>query len=266
MNISIHKLPGLKILITQVATIIFIVSILPINALGQWEDNDVPVEPAISIKMPGKGDYPYFQPITVDFINIDKSDGLASVTMKVTSNPAEHQHVLSARIPVPTNISSIGTRVRLSGKGRAVVEVSAETQSGKLLSATEKKKHKGGLDYSDQSTLSKRLPFNVKFLKGPVRTSKARLVQKDRGARKISAIIYHPMLPGTDQINENTLKNMRIHYREGIFCDIDYGSAMSNDPYIDISFTDQSTAAGVISIEWIDSKGNIYKSSDITIK
>jgi hypothetical protein len=160
----------------------------------------------------------------------------------------------------------MGARVRLAGKGRATIEVVAETLSGKVVTVTSKTRHDDGVDFSDEGCLTKRFPLNVKFLEGPIGTSRSRLWKKGEYTRKVSALIYHPMTPQMGNQEANLLTDMEIQYRNTLLGKVELGDAMSNDPYLYVSFMDSQSDTGPMRIQWKDSKGNIYEPSEISVK
>lgn len=237
----------------------------------EWdgENGDYKSEPKLKVTLPSKtgvARYYYVQPINVFLANMDASDGLIALTITVTTNPQEKQRVFSARFATLAHITAIGTRLRLAGKGEAMVNATAKTRSGKEITATGTIQVGEGVDFSDEDSLTKRLPANVKGLEGPVGTARARIWKKGKYERQFSAIIYHPMLPQIGEQRPNRLERMDIRYRGSLLGQIEFGDAMSNDPYIDIRFTDEQPGSGPIRVQWKDSTGKIFKPGKISVK
>jgi hypothetical protein len=59
---------------------------------------------------------------------------------------------------------------------------------------------------------------------------------------------------------------MEIQYRNTLLGKVELGDAMSNDPYLYVSFMDSQSDTGPMRIQWKDSKGNIYEPSEISVK
>jgi hypothetical protein len=237
----------------------------------EWEgeNGDYKREPKLKVTLPSKtgvSQYYYVQPVNVSLTNMDASDGLIALMIAVTTNPQEKQQVLSARFATLAHVTAIGTRLRLAGNGQAVVNAQVKTRSGKEITTTGKIQVDEGVDFSDEVSLTKRLPVNVKGLQGPVGTARARIWKKGKYERQFSAIIYHPMLPQNGEQRPNRLERMDIQYRGSLFGEIEFGDAMSNDPYIDIRFTDQQPGSGPIRVQWKDSTGKIFEPEKTSAK
>lgn len=226
-------------------------------------------EPVLEVSLPSKSGiskYYYVQPVNVILKNIDETDGLIELSLDVTSNPEEHQQVFSARFTESATVKRVGTRIRLAGEGQATVKAVAKTRSGKVITATGEIRLDKGVDYSDESSLTKRLPMNIKFLKGPVGTAKSRIVKKKKYTRQLINTIYHPMLPVTGKQKANRLLSLEIEYRDVLLGQVEFRDAISNDPYIDIYFTDRKSDVGLVKVQWKDISGNIYKPEKINVK
>lgn len=226
-------------------------------------------EPTLKIALPSKGDdskYYYVQPVNVSLSGTGASDGLVKLEISVASNPQEHQLVLSADFSETARVSLIKTRLRLAGKGMANVKAAGLTLSGKKIFAEEKIRHKKGVDFSAAESLTRRLPGNVKGLNGPIGT--ARTLMKNNGgySRQMMNIIYHPMLPSIDEQEPQRLQSLELVYRGVLLGRFTFGDAISNDPYIEIEFSDQQEDVGPARIQWQDSRGNSYQPEKITVK
>lgn len=237
----------------------------------EWDggNGDYNREPKLKVTLPSKtgvSRYYYVQPVNIFLADMDASDGLIALTIAVSTNPREKQQVLSARFTTPAHVTAIGTRLRLAGKGQAVVNATAKTRSGREITATGIIQVDEGVDFSDEGSLTKRLPVNVKGLQGPVGTARARVWKKGKYERQFSAIIYHPMLPQIGEQGPNRLERMEIKYRGATLGEIEFGNAMSNDPYIDIRFTEEQPGSGPIRVQWKDSTGEIFEPAKISVK
>ena len=229
------------------------------------ENGDYTRVPTLKVVLPSKSgisEYYYVQPVNVILTNIDESDGLVKLRVDVSSNPPAHQHVLSARFAASARVTAIGTRLRLEGEGEAVVKVIAQTHSGREITATGKIQLDEGVDFSNESSLTKRLPG----LKGPIGTARARLWGKGKYNRQFSAIVYHPMLPRIGGRGPNRLESLEIQYRGTLLGQIEFGDAMSNDPYIDVRFMDQQSGSGPIRVQWKDTAGKTFEPEKISVR
>jgi hypothetical protein len=225
--------------------------------------------PKLTVTMPsrdGASEYYYVQPVNIALTNAGKTDGLATLRIDVVTNPEHHQQVLVARFASGFRIMAVGTRVRLAGTGHARVEVQAETRSGKQLVATGQIRLRQGVDFADAHGLTKRLPMNVHGLNGPVGTARSRLWAKGELARQFSATIHHPMLPAIGGHSANLLKSLDIPYRETRLGQIEFGDAISNDPYVDIKFMDSEPGVGPVEVQWRDAEGRVYQPAAINIR
>ncbi|MEJ2107682.1 MAG: thiosulfate oxidation carrier complex protein SoxZ [Acidiferrobacteraceae bacterium] len=225
--------------------------------------------PKLTVTLPSKdgvSEYYYVQPVNIVLTNAGKTDGLATLRIDVATNPEHHQQVLVARFSPGFRIMGVGTRVRLAGTGHARVEVQAETRSGKKLAATGQIRLRQGVDFSDAHGLTKRLLMNVQGLKGPVGTARARLWAKGELARQFSATIHHPMLPAIGGNRANLLKSLTIPYRGTRLGQLEFGDAISNDPYVDIKFMDIEPGVGPVEVQWRDLEGRVYEPAAINIR
>lgn len=240
----------------------------PCNVQSQWgeENGGYANKPALKIVLPSRRGFYYVQPFNIILTHMDKSDGLVEIRVDVTSNPTKHQHVFSARFAPSAHVVAISSRLRLAGKGKAEIKAVARTRSGQEITATGKIKHKEGVDFSDASSLTKRLPPNVYMLKGPIGTAKARLSSKKKYTRHFQAIIYHPMLPRIGEQAPNLLDSMEVEYRDKSLCQIKFGDAISNDPYIAFDFTEQQPDFGRIRVQWKDGTGKTFEPEKVSVK
>ena len=237
----------------------------------EWgqEGSDYTSEPAVKIILPSKSgvsEYYYVQPVNIILTNVDESDGLVELIVNVASNPPGHQHVFSASFAAPARVNFIGARLRLAGEGRAVVNILGKTRTGKEITTTAQIKLDEGVDFSDENSLTKRLPANVKGLQGPIGTARARIWKKGKYTRQLSTIIYHPMLPQIGKKESNRLKSLNIQYHDKLLGLFEFGDAISNDPYIDVHFMDQEPHTGAIRIQWKDINGNIYEPVKVSVQ
>ncbi len=248
-------------------TILALQSFISAPSYGQYELDEengaLSSEPTLTVTIPVRRGYFNVQPVNVSLENIDKGDGLAKLRIDVMTNPAEHQHVLSAEIFDVFKVTKIGTRVRLAGGGKAVIEVKAETHSGKVLTVTGKVRHNEGVDFSDANILTRRLKPNIKNLAGPIGTTRVRLAKKGKNTRYFMATIYHPMLPQIGRQESNLLSSLQIHYRNTVLGKIDLSDSISTDPFISILFKDSESDLGPMTIQWKDQNGNIFQPKSI---
>jgi len=225
--------------------------------------------PILKVTMPsrdGVSDHYYVQPVNIALTNAGKSDGLKKIRVTVVTNPQHHQQVLAAKFSTGFRIMAVSTRVRLAGKGHALVEVQAETRAGKKLTAMGQIRLRQGVDFSDAHSLTRRLGPIAQGLKGPVGTARARLWAQGKLARQFSATISHPMLPAIGGHKADLLKSLNIPYRETRLGQVTFGDAISNDPYVDIKFMDSEPGIGPVEVQWRDLEGRVYEPASINIK
>jgi hypothetical protein len=225
--------------------------------------------PILKVTLPsrhGVSDYYYVQPVNVVLTNPGKEGGLIKLRVRVITNPQHHQQVMTAKFKSGFRVLSVGMHVRLAGSGHALVEAQAETRTGKHLTAMGQIALKQGVDLSDAHSLTKRLPGKVEALKGPVGTARARLWSKGGMARQFSTTIQHPMLPAIGEHKANLLASLNIPYRSTRLGQIQFGDAMSSDPYVDIKFMDSEPGVGPIGVQWRDQDGRVYEPASINIK
>ena len=225
--------------------------------------------PSLEVVLPGKGGksgYPHMQPVNVLLQARDKTDGLLALSIEVISNPDGYRQALTARFPGEGNVKGVRTRIRLSGKRKAVIKVTGKTRSGKQIVTEKSIKHRNKVDFADATTLTLRLPANVKLLPEPVGNAMARIVEGANLSRRFQAIIYHPMLPAIDDQPENRLDSLVVDYRGSILAEFEYGYASSNDPYLDLLFVDQQPGIGEVKARWQDNRGAQYNPPEVKVK
>jgi len=240
---------------------------LPVFSQASWleEEGFSSRKPSLKIDVPEKAPS-HVKPINIKLENTNENDGLIILGLKVKTNPEKHQHVLKGTFADSTGITTIGTRVRLAGKGKSIVEVVAKSQSGEEFTGNTKIRHSEGVNFSDNNSLTKRLQMNVKGLKGSVGTTRARLLKKGKYTRIANTVIYHPMLPLSNEQKGSLLKKLVIHYRGLLLAEFDLGDAISNDPYITFSFIDWESDVGEMKVQWHDINGNVYVPDKVYVK
>jgi hypothetical protein len=239
------------------------------TVIPRSENADRTKEPLLKVWLPsekGTSELYYVQPVNVTLINADEPDGLVDVRIDVISNPPGHQHALSASFAAPARVTHIGTRLRLTGKGGAVVQVVAHTRAGQEITATGKIQVDEGVDFSDESSLTKRLPMAYGRVNGPIGTTYARLKGLGEYDRQLSALAYHPMLPRIGGHGPNRFESLQIQYRGTLLGQIEFGDAMSNDPYIDVRFVDQQSGSGPTRLQWKDNAGRTFEPKEVIIR
>jgi hypothetical protein len=227
------------------------------------------VASVLTVQMPpagGRSQLPFIQPVHVRFLDTGAEHRLSELTVTVSSNPAGHQKAFSARFTPDFNVTRVRTYIRLAGRGEAMVEASAKTLSGRITTANTSIRLGKGVDFDDESTLTRRLEPNVKGLHGPVGTARARLWIESERQRRISAIVQHPMLPESSRGADGRLVSLYISYRGTLLADVVFGDAMSNDPYFDITFEDTESGSSPIRIRWTEEDGTGYEPVSISVK
>lgn len=226
---------------------------------------DAPTSAALTAILPspsGGSEFPSCQPLNVSLNGSDASHGIVRLRVDVESNPPDHKHVLSADFDEAAQVTQIQTRVRLAGSGEAIVKVTALTRSGNELNTTVRILVGKGVNFSDETSLTRRLPMN----KGPVGTARARLSKEDSEARKLQAILFHPMLPAIGSKQPKSITSLHIQYRDKSLANFYFGTAMSNDPYIRLDFKEAHGGAGSIRIQWKEDTGNVFEPEAISVK
>jgi len=240
---------------------------VPFAVQGSWHEEEgfSSRMPSLKIESPKKAPA-YVKPINIKLENTEKHDGLINLNLLIKTNPEKHQHVLKGTFSDSTGITMIGTRVRLAGEGKSTVEVVAKSQLGEVFTGNTQIRYSEGVDFSDNNSLIKRLQMNVKGLKGPVGTTRARLLKKGKYTRIANTVIYHPMLPLNDDQKGSLLKKLVIHYRGRLLATFDLGDAISNDPYITFSFIDWESDVGEMQVQWHDTNGKVYVPDKVYVK
>lgn len=210
----------------------------------------------------GNSVFPNCQPLNILLDGSDDSDGIARVQVDVVSNPPGHQRVLLADFDEAALVTQVQTRVRLAKSGEAIVKVAVRTRSGKQLDATAKILLREGVDFSDEESLTRRLPFN----KGPIGTARARLSKETAQARKLQAILFHPMLPAIGGKSPKLIMSLHVQYRDYTLATLYFGPAMSNDPYIRLDFKEDRVGTGSIRTRWYEDTGNVFEPETISVK
>jgi hypothetical protein len=219
-------------------------------------------DPKIEILVPNKIEEGGIIPINVRADNFE-DDPIKSISLTLEGNPTDQQKAFILNLEKPQPMIFISTRVRLSASGVSPIRVQITQLSGKSLTKTFQSGYVyKPVDFTNPDTLSVTYQGGHIFPKDNIGQPLTRVGKKngDSSELEIRGILHHPMLPGGKNGSGFFVNSVEFFYENDKIGEFETGSALSNDPYLQLNIKDDRSV-GTVKMVWKDVRGNVFEST-----
>ena len=186
-------------------------------------------------------------PIFVSLDNVPREDPVKELAITLHSNPADHQKLIVAKFTRFLDSLEVSTRARMSGKN-GIIEVAVISQSGE----SKKQVFKCLIDHGA-------IFPSIDRTDGAKGKSILKTEITPDGKIEIDGKLSHPMVPDVLGHGGDYVNKVEIIYRDELIAQMDWGDAVSKNPFIRLKFRDLEKGLGEAKVIWRDTDGKMYQ-------
>lgn len=195
-------------------------------------------------------EYGAMVPVNVILKNFSSKDYVTSVRIDVETNTETHRHVLTVEFPENPGDLRILTRARIGAtQDGALIRAVAQTISGALYTkefTTGKIKNPVDFDKIDTLLFAFNNPHSNLFSFRSNNLFESNIYYQERGDLKhVGGNFQHPALPPNLGQDDRILIGMKAFADDAPLYSIGFGSAIANDPYINVELNSSHSMASL---------------------
>jgi len=215
--------------------------------------------PELNGQLPNSVEEGNMVPILIEAKNYT-DDPIVSVAVDVLANPVGLQRAFEVKYTTPQERAFISSRVRMASSGNVTVAISAILKSGKQNTTQLHTNVSKPTAFDNIDLLTYEFKGGYKFPTNEVGQTVVanKPIRGNSEYRRVSAMIYHPMLPSLQGSQDYYINKILIYADGKEFVTVFPTPAMSNNAFYAF---DINSAIGdkPIKVEWQDTRGHVFK-------